>query len=738
MPAKADKKEFSRLVERGKMEMHPLEDFEDLAEDYASEVPEDVAILYSWANLQGAKYRDFSANRREHRAQMRQRAAEQLRLAELRAQSEAEAAAKQAEAEAAAAHAEADAAAAKLAAKQASQARLQSHELGGHAWKDSVGSRPGGLDQDEQVKHASLRAAAHQARKAAAEREEAARRAEAAALAQSMAGREQEEIAVAQASAIRQAARYAEAGIRTRSLSGNGAGVTIPGKIEDPYSSRWVEDEEEFSDRARRESHPVVEFDGDLRDTAWGASTDSSPQPKPPAFPLAPATRAVHRAPERQVEAVNGNGAGGAHAPARKQGDSNAEVVRQIPQLPQDAMEPTEAAKISVPRIASELETPYEINAHAMSELFEAAPVKHDDPETKASVASTVPPTAVIPAKNAPDSRTARAAGSPGWAPDVPGPAWLYPKQPSSGHRPVVASHAAESAEPLEHSKERIAARWFALRGVFARHDAERSTDRLVAKSETRHAPIVAVYALAGGTGKTSLVATLGRALSFLGERVLLSDTTSHGLLPFYFGASQLVSGVVRTFSPPPGSNDAPIHLVSYDLVRESEELEGQTGILEDLLENSQRANRVLLDLSVNCSRMAAGLSQFKPTVLIPLMADMNSVISIDAVEKLFSSMLDAEGRPLQPVYLLNQFDTSLPLHLDIREVLKQQLGERLLPFVIRRSPAVGEALAEGMTIVDYDPGSAIAEDYMRVANWLRSVSAPVSVGFRNQRWSEQ
>ena len=42
------------------------------------------------------------------------------------------------------------------------------------------------------------------------------------------------------------------------------------------------------------------------------------------------------------------------------------------------------------------------------------------------------------------------------------------------------------------------------------------------------------------------LVATLGRALSSLGEKVLLADATSHGLLPFYFGASELRPGVVR------------------------------------------------------------------------------------------------------------------------------------------------------------------------------------------------
>ncbi len=63
----------------------------DRIEDQASEeTPEDVAVLYSWANLHGAKYRDFSASRREYRAQLRHRAAEQVRDQALLAQAEAE------------------------------------------------------------------------------------------------------------------------------------------------------------------------------------------------------------------------------------------------------------------------------------------------------------------------------------------------------------------------------------------------------------------------------------------------------------------------------------------------------------------------------------------------------------------------------------------------------------------------------------------------------------------------
>src|SRR5258708_30328663 len=66
-------------------------------EPAAADTPEDVAVLYSWANLHGAKYRDFSASRREYRAQLRHRAAEQVREQALLAQAEAEAAAVTAE-----------------------------------------------------------------------------------------------------------------------------------------------------------------------------------------------------------------------------------------------------------------------------------------------------------------------------------------------------------------------------------------------------------------------------------------------------------------------------------------------------------------------------------------------------------------------------------------------------------------------------------------------------------------
>jgi cellulose synthase operon protein YhjQ len=329
----------------------------------------------------------------------------------------------------------------------------------------------------------------------------------------------------------------------------------------------------------------------------------------------------------------------------------------------------------------------------------------------------------------------------PPYVADPAGPAWLYapPSQPVSPKpKPAPPPPVQPSvADTLQQSRERVASRWFALKGVFEQPGQELPEAAPVRQKETR-TPVLAVFSLAGGVGKTSLVATVGRALSSLGEKVLLTDTTSHGLLPFYFGASELRPDTVRTFSPPSGSTDAPIYLVSHDVEQKGSDEAAQEQLVDEIVNNSRGTQRILLDLNANSSWIIRRMARTGPTVLVPLAPDMNSVISLQAVERYFQGTADGDGRPLQPFYVLNQFDSSLPLHLDVREVLRRQLGDRLLPFVIRRAPAVSEALAEGMTVVDYAPGAPVAEDYLNLATWLRTIAAPAAAGFRNVRWSER
>jgi cellulose synthase operon protein YhjQ len=795
------------------MDSHGTDRIDELP---AADTPEDVAVLYSWANLHGAKYRDFSASRREYRAQLRHRAAEQVRESELKAQAEAEAAATAADA----------------AARQA----------------QSVASSPQSAPA-EAARQQALREAGRASRIAAAERVEAARRAEAAAMAEAAARREEREIAEANASARRQAARYADSEIRNRE-SGVHAAYTVPGEISDPYVP-----------------HPHLQSAPLPQERAYERPALQRHQSRPVPDAVAPAPQPVVErvaevaVPERRMEqqtvapvaapvvtpvvapvleqtpmpTVTRTASGG----RRPQGytPDDASGVRQIYRGPDfdepsgeyvavQQVPPSGSTRSQItnppPRRAANIEP---VSATVPGPLMAAEPqaqagwpfssgeqfdAEFDSRRRREGVAGVSAPAPSVPTARTPEparvaappvvqrvapsyaqpvagepNRGRRAQDDMGYRPppdyseanrkvapppppskgitsstqqkayvaDPSGPAWLYAQQtpaPAAPVRPATPAGVAASpfsssspsvpqqssvADTLQHSRERVAARWFALKGVFEQPGQEQQ-EAPVRQKETR-TPVLAVFSLAGGVGKTSLVATLGRSLSSMGEKVLLTDTTSHGLLPFYFGASELRQGVVRTFSPPSGSTDAPIYLVSYDVEQGSNE-EAQEHLVEEIKSNSKGTHRILLDLTPGSGWVARRMAKMNPTVLVPVAPDMNSVISLQAVEKYFHGTVDSDGRPLQPYYVINQFDASLPLHLDVREVLRRQLGERLLPFVIRRAPSVSEALAEGMTVVDYAPETPVAEDYQNVAAWLRTIAAPATAGFRNVRWSER
>jgi cellulose synthase operon protein YhjQ len=283
--------------------------------------------------------------------------------------------------------------------------------------------------------------------------------------------------------------------------------------------------------------------------------------------------------------------------------------------------------------------------------------------------------------------------------------------------------------EPMSQTTPGAATRWYALRSIFA--PAQGSVDSSSFPASEQRPPIVVVCSLAGGVGKTCLVATLGRVLSALGEHVLLAETAVCGLLPFYFGSRELRPRVVRTFFPPGAFGedcDAPVQMLNLQPDGSPADGNQPDGLLTDLLRDGRGASRIVVDVATANRKWMSRLLSLRPTLLVPILPDMSSVACLGSLEA-----LDAGSA----LYLLNQFDASLSLHRDVRAILQQQLGDRLLPFVLRRGSLVSEALAEGMTVIDYAPGSEIAADYRDLAGWLRSLSAPATAG-SGTRWSER
>lgn len=310
-------------------------------------------------------------------------------------------------------------------------------------------------------------------------------------------------------------------------------------------------------------------------------------------------------------------------------------------------------------------------------------------------------------------------------------PAWLNPQRAEMADLAMPAP-----ADTLQGARDRLASRWFALKGFGGAAAAARQFS--AAASVASPAPILALFSLAGGVGKSSLAATLARTFSARGERLLLVETAPYGLLPFYFGAGDRQPGVLRTFAPPEEGSDAPVQMIALDAEALDAEPEATDPLAAEINRRAQNTGRIIIDIATASTAVARRVLRLSPLLLVPLAPDMSSVVNAGFIDSVFHRTGDGRPNSSEVYYVLNQFDPSLPLHLDVREVLRERLGDRLLPFALRRSPAVSEALAEGMTVIDYAPASPVAEDFDSLASWIRARSAPTGATPRGARWIEK
>jgi len=687
--------------------------------------PEDVATLYSWANLHGAKYRDFSAARAQTREKARLRAEqageeeqrqdpEEVQSADAgRAAEEEYLAVMRARKQEQARLAEL---AAGAAARQAERAAQQAAEEEAHRAAQEAAEQAARLEAEQAARQAA-RAAAELAAKQAVER--------AARMAQEQ--RVQEQQAQEQQA---QEQRVREQRIREQRAQEQAAQER---RVQEQRAQEQRAQEQRAQEQRAQEQAAQEQRAQEQRAQEQAAEEQRAQER---AAQLA-AQKAADRAAEQAALAAAQHLAQQRAAwqqpqpPARTDRFPAAPPAQQPPNYPLPA---PNFAGYGQPQAYRPATTPSSQPQFSQSQSSQPQP----------SPPHFGPPREPRPTEESPMPRSLWTA--PEVREPAGRPAWLSPEAPQApaAYLPVTSPPPAPASIPpssvplapedtLQGSRDRLTSRWFALRGVF---DGTPAQPEAVPAPVVSRAPAMAMFSLAGGVGKTSLVATLGRALSARGERVLLVDTAAFGLLPFFFGATDQRPGLLRTFSPPGVSSDAPIQMVTIDPEGLGSEIpESLSG---EISKFARGASRVIVDLATASGATTRRIMRMAPLVLVPVIPDMNSVVSVSSIDAFFEHNSNPAGTPAMPYYVLNQFDASLPLHLDVREVLREQLGERLLPFALRRTPAMSEALAEGMTVMDYAPGSPLAEDFTTLAAWVKSLSAPATTSYRGVRWSER
>lgn len=241
--------------------------------------------------------------------------------------------------------------------------------------------------------------------------------------------------------------------------------------------------------------------------------------------------------------------------------------------------------------------------------------------------------------------------------------------------------------------------------------------------------PALAVYSLAGGVGKTTFCASLGRILCSLGEQVLLVDASLSGLLPFYFGATDLRTGLRTFLAPEP--HYPPLQILGADEVtKEWLDSDVKTAVL--------RTQRTIFDLGSTSMSVLPEIFGMCGVILIPLLPDLNSILTVSRIEASLKAMKSRGIQTPPAFYLFNRFDENDPMHQQARGLVQRQCGEHLLPMTIHSGAEIAQAIASRMTVADHAPGSDVTRDFMEVASWVRKVAPVHVVGRAPGRWSER
>jgi cellulose biosynthesis protein BcsQ len=146
--------------------------------------------------------------------------------------------------------------------------------------------------------------------------------------------------------------------------------------------------------------------------------------------------------------------------------------------------------------------------------------------------------------------------------------------------------------------------------------------------------------------------------------------------------------------------------------------------MLEEFNGEAARMDRVLWDLGNAPADWVVRILRQGVRVIVPLLPTAKCLMQLPATERILQRS-QKPGSPAHWQYLLNQFDERDPAQVDIRTRFRQELGDRLLPFMLRSSPLVNEALLCGRTVVDHAPACPLVSDLWRLARSVAGLAQP-------------